>query len=125
MPERAVLVATTAEDLSRALNRLAEGAHDRRVVRGRAIARAAKVAFVFSGNGAQWAGMGRAAFAANASFRAKLEDIDAVFTRRADWSLIEALEASDLAQRLTSTSVAQPLLFAIQVATSAALAAGD
>ncbi|MFZ0854411.1 MAG: SDR family NAD(P)-dependent oxidoreductase [Hyphomicrobiaceae bacterium] len=124
MPERAVLVATTAEDLSRALNRLAEGAHDRRVVRGRAIARAAKVAFVFSGNGAQWAGMGKAAFAANASFRAKLEDIDAAFTRRADWSLIEALEASDLAQRLTSTSVAQPLLFAIQVATSAALAAG-
>ena len=124
LPERAVLLARDGEELAPLLRLLAEGTEDRRIVRGRAVAKDAKVAFVFSGNGAQWSGMGRAALAANAVFRAKLEEIDAIFARSAGWSLREALVREDLSDRLASTSVAQPLLFALQVATAAALAAG-
>ena len=123
LPERAVLLARNGEELSAQLHHLAEGVHDRCVVRGRSIARDAKLAFVFSGNGSQWAGMGRAALAANPVFRAKLEEIDAHFAKGAGWSLLAALNSDDLALRLASTSVAQPLLFSIQVATAAALAA--
>src|SRR5262245_13092229 len=124
LPERAVLLAREGRELPALLHLLAEGSQDQRIVRGRAVARDAKVAFVFSGNGAQWAGMGRAALAANEVFRAKLEEVDAIFSGRAGWSLREALASEDLEQKLASTSVAQPLLFSLQLATAAALAAG-
>src|SRR5262245_10912587 len=123
LPERAVLMARDGPELPVLLRLLADGAEDRRILRGRAVARDAKVAFVFSGNGAQWAGMGRAALAANPVFRAKLEEIDALFAGRAGWSLRAALASGDLSHKLASTSVAQPLLFSLQVATAAALAA--
>jgi phthiocerol/phenolphthiocerol synthesis type-I polyketide synthase C len=122
LPERAVLLARNRDELSAQLQHLAAGVHDRGVVRGRSLARDAKLAFVFSGNGSQWAGMGRAARAANPSFRAKLAEIDAYFAEAAGWSLLAALNSDDLAAQLASTAVAQPLLFSIQVATAAALA---
>ena len=80
-----------------------------------------KLCFVFSGNGCQWPGMGRAAFAANAAFRAKFAAIDKVFGRCADWSLVDALHAPNLADNLKQTRVAQPLLFALQSALVAGL----
>lgn len=91
------------------------------VVSGRAVAAAARTAFVFNGNGSQWAGMGRVAFATNAGFRDSVERIDALFARRAGWSLLEAMHDPGLAERLPRTDVAQPLLFAVQVGVASAL----
>ncbi len=82
-----------------------------------------KLCFVFTGNGAQWVGMGRAAFAANPVFRKHFETVDQLFSRHADWSLIEALHDEGLAERLKLTRVAQPILFALQSSLTAALAA--
>ena len=81
------------------------------------------VAFAFSGNGSQFAGMGRRAFQHSPQFRAAFTTVDAVFTPLAGWSLADALDADDLDQRLRATSTAQPLLFAVQVALAQALAA--
>ena len=91
--------------------------------RGTAIGRDAPVAFVFSGNGSQFAGMGRTAYAHNAIFRAELDEMSAAFERLASWSIVEALHSEDLADKLELTEFAQPLLFAIQSATSVALRA--
>jgi acyl transferase domain-containing protein/NADPH:quinone reductase-like Zn-dependent oxidoreductase/acyl carrier protein len=82
-----------------------------------------KLCFVFSGNGAQWAGMGRAAFAANPAFAARFAAIDALFTPLSGWSLEVALHDEALAARLARTHVAQPLQFAVQSALTAGLAA--
>jgi len=82
-----------------------------------------KVCFVFSGNGSQWAGMGRAAFARNAVFRQHFEAVDKLFSQHADWSLVDALHDESLAERLKLTRVAQPILFALQSSLNAALAA--
>lgn len=90
---------------------------------GRALAQSQAPAFVFAGNGSQWAGMGRAAYATNAAYRDSVEKTDALFAEIAGWSIIEAFDAEDLEERLRRAEVAQPLLFALQVGLVDALAA--
>ena len=85
--------------------------------RGTAIEREAPVAFVFSGNGSQFAGMGLAAYRLNPVFRAELDSISKEFAELAGWSIVDTLQAEDLAQSLELTQIAQPLLYAIQAAT--------
>jgi acyl transferase domain-containing protein/NADPH:quinone reductase-like Zn-dependent oxidoreductase/acyl carrier protein len=82
-----------------------------------------KICFVYSGNGCQFAGMGRTAFARNEAFRRRFSAIDEVFCRLADWSLVDALHDPDLAARLKLTRVAQPMLYAVQSALTASMAA--
>jgi len=85
---------------------------------GSAIERSAPVAFVYSGNGGQWPGMGRRAYEANAVFRDRFDAIDVLFSSLAGWSLAETLFSSEIAALLEKTSIAQPLIFAIQAATT-------
>jgi phthiocerol/phenolphthiocerol synthesis type-I polyketide synthase C len=82
-----------------------------------------KICFVYSGNGCQFAGMGRTAFARNEAFRRRFSAIDEIFSRLADWSLVDALNDPELAVRLKLTRVAQPLLFAVQSSLTAAMGA--
>ncbi|MDR3376330.1 MAG: beta-ketoacyl synthase N-terminal-like domain-containing protein, partial [Ancalomicrobiaceae bacterium] len=86
-------------------------------------ARKGTVAFVYSGNGSQWPGMGRAIYSANAQFRKSFDIVDRAFMSRAGWSLLTTMFSADLDQEIERTEVAQPLLFAVQVALTKALAA--
>jgi phthiocerol/phenolphthiocerol synthesis type-I polyketide synthase C len=81
------------------------------------------VAFVYSGNGGQWAGMGVTAYQRNSAFREHFDAASREFEQLAGWSLTNALLDSSLGDRLNHTSVAQPLIFAIQSAGTAALRA--
>ncbi len=81
-----------------------------------------KLAFVLSGNGSQWAGMAQDAITLSPAFREALAEVDAVLTPELGWSVAAALETPD-AEKLRETAVAQPLLFAIQVALVGALRA--
>ncbi|WP_156802360.1 type I polyketide synthase [Leeia oryzae] len=74
------------------------------------------VAFVYSGNGAQWVGMGQSLLSASARFAEILADLDTVMYPYVKFSLLEELRVSEEFARLDDTTVAQPLLFAIQVA---------
>ena len=115
---RLVIPATTAPDLLDAIDTyLAKGA------RGLAVSDTAVrggIAFVFSGNGSQWAGMADDAMAGSAAFRSAIGEVDAVLAPLLGWSIVDALAAPD-AERLRDTDTAQPLLFAIQVALVTAL----
>ncbi|MXS86208.1 SDR family NAD(P)-dependent oxidoreductase [Nitrosomonas sp. HPC101] len=73
------------------------------------------VAFVYSGNGAQWVGMGYALLTESPEFKVILSEIDAIMLPQTGFSLISELEAEGQNSRLDDTRVAQPLLFAIQV----------
>ncbi len=84
------------------------------LVTGTAVAEG-KLAFVFSGNGAQFPGMGRRAMRANAVFRAAVRQVDEMLRRDLGWSVAELIEEGVEAAALARTDVAQPLLFAIQV----------
>jgi acyl transferase domain-containing protein/acyl carrier protein len=83
---------------------------------------AAPVCFVFSGNGAQYPGMARAALARSPAFRRALEEADAALAPLLGWSPLARIEAGLTAEELAATAVAQPTLFAIQVACLAPLA---
>ncbi len=74
------------------------------------------IAFVYSGNGAQWVGMGLRLMAESPEFTDILAEIDANMRPIAGFSLLAELQATGEASRLDDTVVAQPLLFAIQVA---------
>ncbi|MGX7703234.1 SDR family NAD(P)-dependent oxidoreductase [Methylobacterium sp. Gmos1] len=112
-----------AEGVADVLRSLAEGEETQAAVVATAVERAGGVAFVYSGNGSQWAGMGRDAYALNPIFRARFDEADALFRPLAGWSLKDALFADDLEERLALTSVSQPLIFAIETASTAALKA--
>ena len=93
------------------------------IITGSTVADDAPVAFVYSGNGSQWPGMGRTAYDTNKWFRDSFNKIDALFTAHSGWSLRAAMFGEDLEERLKLTSVAQPLIFAIQYAATEALRA--
>ncbi len=87
----------------------------------RALEHGAKAAFIYSGNGGQWLGMGRSAYQENRAFKAQLQLIDHLFNSLSGWSLVELLLSDELAQKYELTSVVQPLIFALQAATTHAL----
>ncbi|MFC3161867.1 type I polyketide synthase [Ciceribacter thiooxidans] len=90
---------------------------------GEATTRDPKVALVFSGNGAQWAGMGLEALRRNEVFRTTFSTVSRLFHAYSQVDLLDVLSDPGLAEKLGDTKIAQPLLFAIQVALFDALVA--
>lgn len=71
-------------------------------------------AFIYSGNGSQWFGMGKGLLN-DPVFRETVREIDGLFSTYADWSLLDELAGLKGAERYQYTEIAQPALFAIQV----------
>ncbi|KAB8181868.1 type I polyketide synthase [Microbispora catharanthi] len=127
---RAVVLADTAAAAARALARLVDvpestapagesGAGRRLATGDAAVAESetvehGRVAFVFSGNGSQWAGMG-ADLMSDETFRSAVEAVDDELSDRLGWSVLKELSLPADQSRLSATEVAQPLLFAVQV----------
>ncbi|MBL1078252.1 SDR family NAD(P)-dependent oxidoreductase [Nocardia sp. 2] len=77
--------------------------------------------FVFTGMGPQWWGMGRELLRGGGTFAAEAERIDAVFREISGWSIVAELLRPEEESRVTSTAVAQPANFLVQVALYAML----
>lgn len=77
--------------------------------------RQGKTAFVYSGNGSQWVGMGAELLANSLRFGEVIDEIDEAFSPLSGWSIRAYMTQSADAWALDKTEVAQPLLFAIQV----------
>jgi 1-acyl-sn-glycerol-3-phosphate acyltransferase len=73
-----------------------------------------KLAFVFTGMGPQWWGMGRQLFRTEPRFRAVIEECDARFRRVGTWSLAAALAADETTSRVHEADLAPVANFAIQ-----------
>lgn len=114
---RAIVRGDSSEALKEEVERFARGEAGSNAISGKALGNDLPVAFVFSGNGSQWAGMGRAAWHADGRFRDALLEVDAHFTKQARWSLVETLFSDDLGPKLRRATYAQPLILALQVAT--------
>lgn len=74
------------------------------------------VAFVYSGNGSQWLGMGRALLAESDRFAEILGQMDEAMRPLSGFSLLQEMRAGPESSRLDDTTVAQPLIFALQIA---------
>src|SRR5436190_16306233 len=114
---RAVASATSISDAVTSLRAFARGPVPE-VVSG-CRTRQPQMAFVFTGQGAQWWGMGRGLLERDPDFREAIETCDRIFARRAGWSLLEELAASRECAHKDPTFVAQPTLFALQVGLAA------
>ncbi|WP_318205435.1 SDR family NAD(P)-dependent oxidoreductase [Streptomyces sp. SCL15-4] len=112
LDERAVVTAARPAALTAALTALAEGedtAPD--VVRGRP-AGESRIAFVFPGQGSQWAGMAADLLETSPVFAARMADCAAALAPVTDWDLLETVRAR---QPLDRVDVVQPVLWAIMV----------
>ena len=78
-----------------------------------------RLACVFSGQGPQWFAMGRELLESEPVFRAVIEDCDRLLRPLSGWSLLDELAACEERSRVDQTEVAQPALFALQVALAA------
>jgi len=112
---RLVVDAADRDGATAALDDHADEAAAALARRGEVVGERPRTAFVFSGNGSQWVGMGRRLLEEDAAFRAELRAVDAAFAAHADLS-IEALLGAAAADDLAATERAQPMLFALQVA---------
>ncbi|PVB63783.1 fatty acid synthase [Labrenzia sp. 011] len=116
LSERLVVLGKSRQEKLDALRAFAENGEEQSdLVSGSVIKANAKVGFVFSGNGSQWAGMGQEAYQADAAFREAFDKVDRIFMGLSGWSLVTTLFAEDLETDLERSEIAQPLLFAIQV----------
>lgn len=108
-------LAVVAADVAGALSGLRAGS-GASFVRGEVrLNRVPRVAFLFTGQGAQKAGMGLALAAAEPSFRAALERCDALLRSHLPRPLLELLASASPAE-LSATGVAQPALFSLEYA---------
>ncbi len=121
LANRVVVATSRNQDVVDALTAFVDGSGHQLLTAGEAVGTELPVVFVYSGNGSQWVGMGVTAYKYNADFRARFDEVDQCFGSLAKWSLKEALTSEQLRDRLKQTSVAQPLIFAVQCATTAAL----
>lgn len=76
-------------------------------------------AFICSGQGPQWWAMGRGLLKYSPAFRSVIKRCDAEFAKYGNWSLLHELTRSENDSRMQRTSIAQPSIFAIQVALAA------
>jgi phthiocerol/phenolphthiocerol synthesis type-I polyketide synthase C len=113
-PERLVALGENQAETVAALADFIAGAETPAIVTGTAV-RDGKLAFVFSGNGAQWAGMGRPTWHASPAFRKAVARADSALRPALGWSVADLIERGVEAEQLAHADTAQPLLFAIQV----------
>ncbi|MDC3955567.1 type I polyketide synthase [Polyangium jinanense] len=109
----------TKAELSELLHAFVRGEAPSSVSLGRAPSTASKVVFVFSGQGSQWSGMAMGLLQQSAAFRRALEECDAALRPHTGFSVIDELSSPPERSRLDQTFVAQPVLFAYEVALAA------
>ncbi|GGX19379.1 type I polyketide synthase [Streptomyces lomondensis] len=112
-PVRAAVVARDRAELADALDALAAGRPDARVVTGDRDRVGPGTVWVFSGYGSQWPGMGRRLLAEEPAFAAAVEKLDPQLAPECGLSLYDHLSSGAGLDRL---EVAQPVLFGLQLA---------
>ncbi len=114
-PVRAMVVAEDAAQLLTALGEVADGTR----VREPAVGQDDRgPVWVFSGQGSQWAGMGRQLLAAEPVFAATVAQLEPLIAAESGFSVTEAMSAEET---VTGIDRIQPTIFAVQVALAATM----
>jgi acyl transferase domain-containing protein len=114
---RLAVVVHSRDELSDKLYSWREGRMAKGVAAGQtAIGRRVKIGFVFTGQGAQYAGMGRRLYESEPRFKAAIDRCASVMDAELGAPLTEILFGADGAKLLGNTRYVQPALFAIEYA---------
>lgn len=115
----ALLFAQTPEEAATLLSELAAG-ETKSVTTLERLPKATGPVFVYDGNGCQWETMGSDLLNDSSIFAEAIDRVDAIFQQHGDFSLRAELEGRNADQsvenRFALTEIAQPALFALQVA---------
>jgi phthiocerol/phenolphthiocerol synthesis type-I polyketide synthase C len=114
-PRRLAVFVTSGEEIAAQLEGFATGESPRLLVQGHAPSATGRLAFVFSGNGSQWPGMG-SDLLRDPLIAEWIARIDAVLHPFLGWSVVEILRSTEPEDLYDRTEFAQPALFALQVA---------
>jgi len=114
---RIAVIGRTRDELAAALQAYVTHEESPALITEQGIAddKPAKLAFVFSGQGSHWQGMGRDLYRSENAFRDAIDRCEPIFVEEAGWSLIGELLAEPHAAHLDAIDVVQPLIFAVQV----------
>lgn len=113
---RLAVVAESKDELATNLQIYLNGETTTGIAEGRTNEIKNKIVFVFSGQGPQWWAMGRQLFEKEPLFRETIVKLDKMLSVHADWSLIEELTKDEASSRISDTNIAQPAIFAVQIA---------
>lgn len=120
LPERLAVVYSEQRDLDEALAAHERGEAHPQVVQGRVQdRRQRRLAWVFTGMGPQWWGMGRGLYESEPVYREAVRAVDREIREQAGWSLLDELGRDEADSRMAETWLAQPANFALQVGLSA------
>ena len=114
----ALLFAQTADEAATLLSEFAGGENNDITTLER-LPNAVGPVFVYDGNGCQWETMGRDLLSESPTFAAAIDHVDTLFQQHGDFSLraeLEGRNGQDDDNRFALTEIAQPALFALQVA---------
>ncbi|MBB5134645.1 acyl transferase domain-containing protein/acyl carrier protein, partial [Thermocatellispora tengchongensis] len=120
---RAVIVGADRDELLSGLTAVAAGETANTVISGVAPAGPPRVGFVFAGQGAQRAGMGRELYAASEVFAAAFDQVCALLEPEVGLPVREVVLGEEDDERADQTGYAQAGLFAVEVALVAVLRA--
>jgi acyl transferase domain-containing protein len=113
--QRLAAVVTSTAELQKELAAFGEGKESANVLTGKVLGDAdPKVAFVFTGQGSQYAGMGRELYETQPVFREMLEQCAIILTPLLEKPLLEVLYGADSGELLHETEYTQPALFAVE-----------
>lgn len=117
LQHRAIILPGRGETISDRIKR------DSEIVFGETMARGSKTAFVFSGNGSQYVGMGDHLYESDPQYRRAFDEVCDLFLEIDPEQNIRAWLASpDIDETITNATRAQPILFALQVGLVTSLA---
>ncbi|MEN6484947.1 MAG: type I polyketide synthase [Syntrophobacteraceae bacterium] len=113
---RAIACGTSLKSIAQSFKDFADESPDRMAVEtGTKLEAASGPAFIYSGNGSFWPGMGKRLLQEVPLFRDAIREVDAIFRQYADFSIEDELAGKNGKWRYDFTEVAQPALFAFQV----------
>ncbi len=113
---RLSVVAESKEELAASLQVYLNGETLNEISDDRALEPKDKIVFIFSGQGPQWFAMGRQLLESESLFKENIEKLEKMLAVHADWSLIEELSRDEETSKISETNIAQPAIFAIQIA---------
>jgi mycoketide-CoA synthase len=119
LAHRAVVVAGRQEELIASLGALERGEVSDGLVMGAAGGGGRRVAFLFSGQGSQWLGMGSGLWDSFPVFAERMQACVDTFAPFLDFSLEDVLRGGADAASLERVDVVQPALFSMMVSTAA------
>ena len=119
LDKRAVVIGSSVDELQDKLRQIFAGSEEvEGAVMGSPIEDVPPVVFVFTGQGAQWWKMGQELLEREPVFRKMIERIDREVRKLGNWSLLQEMTRKEEKSNINRTYIAQPAIFALQVALS-------